>query len=147
MPPRHRSTCSRPWRGCGHLLPAVPTRDALSSCSSEPLLYVRPLHATAVPRSPRSCADSSPPSQVLEVLELVLRKRKREEQGAADRKENALADKKKVLESRKIILTRAKQYAQEYCGRTNLNYTDSNTQVLSQGLQRTSNGVTPWLVE
>jgi hypothetical protein len=32
------------------------------------------------------------------------------------------------------------------CGRTNLNYTGSNTQVLSQGLQRTSNGVTPWPV-
>jgi large subunit ribosomal protein L7e len=48
------------------------------------------------------------------VLESVLRKGKREEQGAADRKENALADKKKVLESRKIILTRAKQYALEY---------------------------------
>jgi hypothetical protein len=32
------------------------------------------------------------------------------------------------------------------CGSTNLNYTDSNTQVLSQGLQRTSNGVTPWPV-
>jgi hypothetical protein len=32
------------------------------------------------------------------------------------------------------------------CGRTNLNYTGSNTQVLSQGLQRTSNGVIPWPV-
>jgi hypothetical protein len=32
------------------------------------------------------------------------------------------------------------------CGRTNLNYTSSSTQVLSQGLQRTSNGVTPWPV-
>ncbi|PAN05354.1 hypothetical protein PAHAL_1G198700 [Panicum hallii] len=114
MPPRRRSTRSRPWRSCGHLLPAIPARDALSSCSSEPLLCVRPLRATAVPRPPRSCVDSSPLSQVLEVLESVLRKGKREEQGAADRKENALADKKKVLESRKIILTRAKQYALEY---------------------------------
>jgi hypothetical protein len=32
------------------------------------------------------------------------------------------------------------------CGRTNLNYTGSSTQVLSQGLQRASNGVTPWPV-
>jgi hypothetical protein len=32
------------------------------------------------------------------------------------------------------------------CGRTNLNYIGSSTQVLSQGLQRTSNGVTPWPV-
>jgi hypothetical protein len=32
------------------------------------------------------------------------------------------------------------------CGSTNLNYTGSNMQVLSQGLQRTSNGVTPWPV-
>jgi hypothetical protein len=32
------------------------------------------------------------------------------------------------------------------CGRTNLNYTSSSTQVLSQGLQRASNGVTPWPV-
>jgi hypothetical protein len=33
-----------------------------------------------------------------------------------------------------------------FCGRTNLNYTGSNTQVRSQGLQCTSNGVTPWPV-
>jgi hypothetical protein len=33
-----------------------------------------------------------------------------------------------------------------FCGRTNLNYTGSSTQVHSQGLQRTSNGVIPWLV-
>jgi hypothetical protein len=32
------------------------------------------------------------------------------------------------------------------CGRTNLNYTGSSTQVLSQGLQCTSNGITPWPV-
>jgi hypothetical protein len=32
------------------------------------------------------------------------------------------------------------------CGRTNLNYTGSSTQVLSQGLQHASNGVTPWPV-
>jgi hypothetical protein len=32
------------------------------------------------------------------------------------------------------------------CGRTNLNYTGSSTQVLSQGLQRASNSVTPWPV-
>jgi hypothetical protein len=34
----------------------------------------------------------------------------------------------------------------DLCGRTNLNYTGSSTQVHSQGLKRTSNGVTPWPV-
>ncbi|KAK8461912.1 hypothetical protein SEVIR_1G116100v4 [Setaria viridis] len=48
------------------------------------------------------------------VPESVLRKRKREEQWAADKKEKALADRKKALESRKTIFARAKQYAQEY---------------------------------
>ncbi|KAL6843215.1 hypothetical protein ACP4OV_026928 [Aristida adscensionis] len=48
------------------------------------------------------------------VPESVLKKRKREEQWAADKKEKALADRKKALESRKIIFARAKQYAQEY---------------------------------
>lgn len=48
------------------------------------------------------------------VPESVLRKRKREEQWAADKKEKALADRKEALESRKIIFARAKLYAQEY---------------------------------
>ncbi|KAG2582607.1 60S ribosomal protein L7-3-like [Panicum virgatum] len=48
------------------------------------------------------------------VPESVLRKSKREEKWAADKKEKALADRKKALESRKIIFARAKQYAQEY---------------------------------
>ncbi|CAL4890466.1 unnamed protein product [Urochloa decumbens] len=48
------------------------------------------------------------------VPESVLRKQKREEQWAADKKEKALANRKKALESRKIIFARAKQYAQEY---------------------------------
>jgi hypothetical protein len=48
------------------------------------------------------------------VPESVLRKLKREEQWAADYKEKALADRKKALESRKVIFARAKQYAQEY---------------------------------
>ncbi|KAF8689693.1 hypothetical protein HU200_041688 [Digitaria exilis] len=48
------------------------------------------------------------------VPESVLRKSKREEQWAAEKKEKALADRKKALESRKIIFARAKQYAQEY---------------------------------
>jgi ribonuclease HI len=34
----------------------------------------------------------------------------------------------------------------QHCARTNLNSTSSSTQVLSQGLQRTSNSVIPWLV-
>nr|CAB3448558.1 unnamed protein product [Digitaria exilis] len=48
------------------------------------------------------------------VPESVLRKSKREEQWAAEKKEKALADRKKALESRKTIFARAKQYAQEY---------------------------------
>jgi hypothetical protein len=30
-----------------------------------------------------------------------------------------------------------------WCGRTNLNYTDSSTRVLTEGLPRTSNGIKP----
>jgi len=48
------------------------------------------------------------------VPESVLRKQKREEQWAAEKKEKALAEKKKSIESRKLIFTRAKQYAEEY---------------------------------
>ncbi|KAB8107857.1 hypothetical protein EE612_042936 [Oryza sativa] len=48
------------------------------------------------------------------VPESVLKKRKREEQWAADRKEKALTEKKKAVESRKLIFARAKKYAQEY---------------------------------
>ncbi|KAL5232064.1 hypothetical protein ABZP36_030840 [Zizania latifolia] len=48
------------------------------------------------------------------VPESVLKKRKREEQWAADKKEKAVAEKKKAVESRKLIFSRAKQYAQEY---------------------------------
>ena len=48
------------------------------------------------------------------VLESVLRKRKREEQWATEKKEKALVEKKKSIESRKLIFTRAKQYAEEY---------------------------------
>jgi hypothetical protein len=48
------------------------------------------------------------------VPESLLQKGKCEEQWAADRKEKALADRKKALESCKIILTRAKQYVQDY---------------------------------
>jgi large subunit ribosomal protein L7e len=48
------------------------------------------------------------------VPESVLRKRKREEQWATEKKEKALVEKKKSIESRKLIFTRAKQYAEEY---------------------------------
>ncbi|KAL5221721.1 hypothetical protein ABZP36_026434 [Zizania latifolia] len=48
------------------------------------------------------------------VPESVLKKRKREELWAADKKEKALAEKKKAVESRKLIFARAKQYAQQY---------------------------------
>jgi large subunit ribosomal protein L7e len=57
---------------------------------------------------------SSAEAKAAAVPESVLRKRKREEQWAADKKEKALVDRKKALESRKIIFARAKQYAQEY---------------------------------
>ncbi|PWZ20884.1 60S ribosomal protein L7-4 [Zea mays] len=48
------------------------------------------------------------------VPESVLCKRKREEQWATEKKEKALVEKKKSVESRKRIFTRAKQYAEEY---------------------------------
>ncbi|PAN11482.1 hypothetical protein PAHAL_2G159700 [Panicum hallii] len=114
MPPSRRSTRSLPWRGCRHLLPTALARNALSPCSPGPLLRARPLCAATASRPPRSCADSSPPPQVIEVPESLLQKGKCEEQWAADRKEKALADRKKALESCKIILTRAKQYVQDY---------------------------------
>jgi len=57
---------------------------------------------------------SSAEAEAAAVPESVLRKRKREEQWAADKKEKALADRKKALESRKAIFARAEQYAQEY---------------------------------
>jgi len=57
---------------------------------------------------------SSAEAEAAAVPESVLRKSKREEQWAAEKKEKALADRKKALESRKIIFARAKQYAQEY---------------------------------
>ena len=57
---------------------------------------------------------SSAEAKAAAVPESVLRKRKREDQWAADKKEKALADRKKALESRKAIFARAEQYAQEY---------------------------------
>uniref|UniRef100_A0A0D9W938 Ribosomal protein L30 ferredoxin-like fold domain-containing protein n=1 Tax=Leersia perrieri TaxID=77586 RepID=A0A0D9W938_9ORYZ len=48
------------------------------------------------------------------VPESVLRKRKREELWAAASKEKAVHEKKKSVESRKLIFARAKQYAEEY---------------------------------
>ena len=61
-----------------------------------------------------SAQMSSAEAKAAVVPESVLRKSKREEQWAAEKKEKALADRKKALESRKIISARAKQYAQEY---------------------------------
>ncbi|KAG2655449.1 hypothetical protein PVAP13_1KG022000 [Panicum virgatum] len=57
---------------------------------------------------------SSAEAKAAAVPESVLRKRKRGDQWAADKKEKALADRKKALESRKAIFARAEQYAQEY---------------------------------
>jgi hypothetical protein len=37
-------------------------------------------------------------------------------------------------------------YTEPPCGRTNLNYTGSSTEVHSRGLQRASNGIIPWPV-
>ncbi|KAM0874897.1 hypothetical protein ACQ4PT_037132 [Festuca glaucescens] len=48
------------------------------------------------------------------VPESVLRKRKREDLWAADKKEKAVAEKKQAGENRKVIFARAKQYAEEY---------------------------------
>jgi hypothetical protein len=48
------------------------------------------------------------------VPESVLRKRKREELWAAEKKEKAVAEKKQAGENRKVIFARAKQYAEEY---------------------------------
>jgi hypothetical protein len=43
----------------------------------------------------------------------------------------------------RVVLQRLRDHR---CGRTNLNYTGSSTQVHSRGLQRTSNGIIPWPV-
>jgi hypothetical protein len=48
------------------------------------------------------------------VPESVLRKRKREDLWAVEKKEKAVAEKKKAGENRKVIFARAKQYAEEY---------------------------------
>jgi hypothetical protein len=48
------------------------------------------------------------------VPESTLKKRKRNEQWESEAKEKALAERKKARESRKLIFTRAKQYAEEY---------------------------------
>ncbi|KAG8076571.1 hypothetical protein GUJ93_ZPchr0006g45660 [Zizania palustris] len=58
------------------------------------------------------CSLSVRPEVV--VPESMLRERKREELWAAAGKEKAVAEKKKAIESRKIIFSRAKQYAEEY---------------------------------
>lgn len=48
------------------------------------------------------------------VPESVLKKRKREEEWALAKKQEVEAAKKKRAESRKLIYSRAKQYAKEY---------------------------------
>jgi large subunit ribosomal protein L7e len=48
------------------------------------------------------------------VPESLLKKRKREEQWLAEKKEKAAIEKKKASENRKLIFVRAKQYAGEY---------------------------------
>lgn len=48
------------------------------------------------------------------VPESVLKKRKREEEWALEKKQNAEAAKKKNVENRKLIFKRAEQYAKEY---------------------------------
>ncbi|XLS44683.1 hypothetical protein HN51_001548 [Arachis hypogaea] len=48
------------------------------------------------------------------VSESVLKKQKREEEWALKKKEEFNAAKKKRVESRKLIYSRAKQYAKEY---------------------------------
>ena len=46
--------------------------------------------------------------------ESCLRKRKREDVWAAEKKEKAVAEKKKAGVTRNVIFARAKQYAEEY---------------------------------
>ncbi|CAO2043621.1 unnamed protein product, partial [Urochloa humidicola] len=79
---------------------------------------LRPPPTSTLPASPVSHAarrgKMSSEAAKVAVPESVLRKQKREEQWAADKKEKALAEKKKSIESRKVIFTRAKQYAEEY---------------------------------
>lgn len=48
------------------------------------------------------------------VPESVLKKRKREEEWALEKKQNAEAAKKKNAENRKLIFKRAEQYSKEY---------------------------------
>jgi hypothetical protein len=48
------------------------------------------------------------------VPESLLKKRKREQQWLAEKKEKAVAEKKRASENRKLIFVRAKQYAGEY---------------------------------
>lgn len=53
------------------------------------------------------------------VPESVLKKRKREEEWALERKQNAEAAKKKNSENRKLIFKRAEQYSKEYAAKVN----------------------------
>ncbi|TVU04356.1 hypothetical protein EJB05_08423 [Eragrostis curvula] len=53
-------------------------------------------------------------AKTVPVPESTLKKRKRADQWEAEAKEKALVERKKALESRKLIFARAKQYAEEY---------------------------------
>ena len=87
-----------------HAVAALAVRCAFRSVAEELLFGLAVAMAVQM---------SSEASKVA-VPESVLRKQKREEQWAAEKKEKALAEKKKSIESRKLIFTRAKQYAEEY---------------------------------
>ncbi|KAG0527340.1 hypothetical protein BDA96_06G225500 [Sorghum bicolor] len=121
-PPAHQSTTTR--RG-PKLFSAVGSPP--QTLATKPLLHNQPfplppppastsaLHSPHVPLSyPARPGKMSSEVAKVAVPESVLRKQKREEQWAVEKKEKALAEKKKSIKSRKLIFTRAKQYAKEY---------------------------------
>ncbi|CAH2045938.1 unnamed protein product [Thlaspi arvense] len=62
----------------------------------------------------RSCHEAEMAESKVVVPESVLKKRKREEEWALEKKQNAEAAKKKNAENRKLIFKRAEQYSKEY---------------------------------
>ncbi|CAD6262412.1 unnamed protein product [Miscanthus lutarioriparius] len=97
---------------------AVPTSPASHAAGPQPFQTVGSPPETLATKpllpSPTQLVQMSSEAAKVAVPESVLRKQKREEQWAAEKKEKALAEKKKSIERRKLIFTRAKQYAEEY---------------------------------
>ncbi|KAG8043384.1 hypothetical protein GUJ93_ZPchr0458g22463 [Zizania palustris] len=102
---------------------SMAVRSPSQTLANKTSLLNRASHFLSAAASSSHCSASSPTKALDEmaseaakvvVPESVLRKRKREELWAAAGKEKAVAEKKKAIESRKIIFSRAKQYAEEY---------------------------------